>query len=48
MIRFFDMLSGIGGFRVGLERVGKPLGLRLKAAHGATVAATGVGMEAAT
>lgn len=36
MIRFFDMFSGIGGFRAGLERAGNTLGLRLKAAHEAS------------
>lgn len=46
MIRFFDMFSGIGGFRAGLEREGNTLGLRLKAAHEASVGATGAEQEA--
>lgn len=44
MIRFFDMISDIGGFRAGLIHT---LGLRLKAAHEATVGATGLEKGAA-
>ena len=46
MIRFFDMFSGIGGFRAGLERAGvtvnvvHAIDLRLKAAHEASVGTT--------
>ena len=47
MIRFFDMFSGIGGFRAGLERAGNTHGLRLKTTHEAAVAATGAEQEAA-